>query len=267
MADKRLAAAHAAFLIAPASGSAPGCLQAALLTLLGRGFIAFEEKTSRFGEPQLLLRDGDGEPLAPHLAVVRDALESHKPGRPRLSRNEVVHALQKRFGLGFRRYVGQHLAPSLAARGLIVESRRKWLGLFPYTHYERTAAGDALAAPLLRLMRAADDLPALIEADPDRALHLIRSAGVLLVMSPKARRQIPRLRKLLETRGEDSPSLTFVYVADEPEAEWEQILDLGDIMLSEEGLDLFDSIDIVGDFTAGGDGGSSDGGDGGGGGD
>lgn len=86
-------------------------------------------------------------------------------------------------------------------------------------------------------------------------------------MSSKARREMPALRKLVAERGGDAPALTFAYVEDEPEAEWDQILDLGEILFSEDGLDLFDSLDLAVDFTAGADGGSSDGGGDGGGGD
>lgn len=261
MARPSLSPAEAAFLIEPRASSASRCLQAALLTLLGHGHIAFGAKTSIFAERRLRLSPGDGAALADHVAVVRAALADYRPGTAELSRGQVVHALQKKFGLGYGRYVRDHVAPALIGSGLITAERRKFLGLVPFTRYARTTRGAALAAPLLRLMRAADDLPAMIEADPDRALHLVRSAGVLLVMSPTARRQIPKLRKLFDARGDDSPALSFAYVSDEPEAEWEQILEIGDIVLSDEALDLFDSIDAVADFTASD--GSSDGGDGG----
>lgn len=260
-----LSPAEAVLLIEPRTSAARVCLQAALLTLLGHGHIAFDRPAGRFQSPTLRLEAGDGRPLPPHVDAVKAALSDYKPGCTSLSRLHVVHALQKRFGLGYGRFVRDHVAPPLVARGLLASERRRFLGLFPYTRYERTASGSALAAPLLRVVKAADDLPSMIAADPDRALHLVRTAGVLLLLSPKARRQVPAIRQLLAERGGDSPALTFAYVSDEPEAEWEQILDLGDIVLSDEGLDLFDSLDVVGDFTAGSDGGSSDGGDGGGG--
>lgn len=263
MGDRLLSAPQAAFLIEPAASSAARCLQAALLTLLGRGHVEFGEKESVFSDRMLHLRIGDGEPLPSHVAVVKASLADYKPGMSGLKRTQVVHALQKRFGLGYGRYIRDHLAPTLVERALVTTERRKFIGLFPYTRYQRTSRGYALAAPLLRLMKAADELPEMIEADPDRALHLVHSAGVLLVMSPTARRQIPALKKLIETRDGDSPTLSFAYVSDEPEAEWETILDLGDIALSDEAVDLFDSLDAAGDFTSGGDGGS-DGGDGGG---
>ena len=254
--------AEAAFCRADQS-SAARCLQAALLALLGQGHIEFGEESGIFTERKLHLMEGDGRPLAPHLAAMKAALDDYKPGIRSLKRSHVIHALQKRFGLGYGRFVRDHLAPSLIERGLIVADRRRFSAVS--LHALRATMRGPHSRALLRLMRAADELPVMIKADPDRAIHLIRSAGVLLVMSPKARRQIPKLRKLIETRGGDAPSLSFAYVSDKPEAEWETILEIGDIALSDEAIDLFDSLDSVGDFTSG-DGGS-DGGDGGGGGD
>lgn len=266
MVQSLLTPAEAALLIEPRTGSSPRCMQAALLALLGLGHIEFSEKNGPSEKRRLTVRRSD-EALPLHLAAVRNALRDYRHGDGSLSSTQVIHALQQRFGLGYGRFVKDHVAPALIERGLLSSERRKFLGLIPYVRFSRTVRGDALAAPLLRLMRAADDLAMLIAADPERALRLVRSAGILLIMSPKARRQLPALRKLIEQRGDDYPVLTFTYVSDEPEAEWEQILELGDIVLSEETLDLLDSIDAVGDFAGGADGGSSgDGGDGGGGG-
>lgn len=85
-----------------------------------------------------------------------------------------------------------------------------------------------------------------------------------MVMSPKARRQIPALRKLLVERGEDNP-LTYLPLENDREPEWEQVLDLGDMALDFDLAALFDGLDAIGDFTSGGESSSSDGGDGGGG--
>lgn len=263
MADRLLTPPEAVLLIKPSSSAAPLSIQAALLALLGMGHVTISEKSGLLRKRMLVVRSND-EPLPMHLAAVRNALRDYRPNSDGLDGNQVIHALQRRFGLGYGRYVRDHLAPGLAERGLLTAERRKFLGLIPYMRYARTARGEAIARPLDRLIEAADGLKQLIKTDPERALHLVRSAGVLLIMSAKARSQLPALRKLIEQRGEDSPALTFAYVSDEPEAEWDVILDIGDIVISEGALDLLESIDAVGDVSAG-DGGSSDGGDGGGG--
>jgi hypothetical protein len=86
-------------------------------------------------------------------------------------------------------------------------------------------------------------------------------------MSPKARRQIPKLRQLLDERGEDWAALAIMPVGSEREREGEQVLELGDMALAFDAESLFDGLAAVGDFTSGVDSSSSDGGDGGGGGD
>jgi hypothetical protein len=158
--------------------------------------------------------------------------------------------------------------PRWFKRELLIRQDGKWLGVFPKISYERTAAGAAITAPLERLVAAVNQVPSLIERDPDAALKVAMEAGALLVMSPPARRQLPALRKLLEERGDGYvPLSTMPGISDDEGNEAEKSLDLADMGLSLGAETLFDSIDAVGDFTSGGDSGSSDGGDGGGGGD
>lgn len=268
--DRRLLTpAEAALLIAPAGGTASKCLQAGLLSLLGAGRIAVEPAPSVFKEPALLLASpplSTATPLPRHLLALEQALIGYGRG-DRLVRSHVLHALQKRFGYGFGRYVHEAVAPGLIERGLLTRKDSKWLGIFPRTVYQRTTRGDALAAPLERLMLAVERVPSLLNSDPEQALRLARSAGVLLVMSPKARRQIPALRKLFAERGDDLAPLTYLPIDGEREDEWEQVLEYGDMALAFDLDSLFDGLDAVGDFTSGGDSSGSDGGgDGGGGG-
>ncbi|MGZ8284148.1 MAG: hypothetical protein ACXW27_03255 [Allosphingosinicella sp.] len=264
---KLITPAEAVLLLAPATGTATKCIQAGLLSLLGAERIAFEKSSSLFKQSALLLNPPSRStalPLPKHLVALERALVDHGEGG-RLVSSEVLGALQKRFGHGFGRYLRDEVAPGLIERKLLSRRDSKWLGLFPRIIYQRTSSGDALAAPLQRLMSAVEQIPSLLTTDPDQALRLARSAGVLLVMSPKARRQIPKLRKLLADRGDDVPALVPLPMEDRREPEWEQIFELGDMALEFDVASLFEGLETVGDFTSGGDSSSSDGGDGGGG--
>ena len=266
---KLITPAEATVLVAPATSTATKCIQAGLLSLLGAERITLEKKSSPFKQSALVLNSPtmpSTDSLPRHLVVLERALLDYGKGR-RLVSSEVLHALQKRFGYGFDRYLQDEVAPGLIERNLLIRKDSKWFGLFRRVTYQRTARGEALAAPLRRLMLAIEKLPSLLTTDPEQAIRLARSAGILLVMSPEARRQIPRLRKLLDDRGEDWAALAIMPVASEREREGEQVLELGDLVLALDADSLFDGLAAVVDFTSGGDSSSSDGGDGGGGGD
>lgn len=269
MHSKLLTPAEAVLLLAPKSGTANRCVQAGLLSLLSAGRIAIEQASGPLNESALLLHPPtDGARAQPgHLAALESALANHGKGN-RLVSSEVRRALQSRFGYGYGRYLHEEVAPGLIECGLLIRTDGKWLGLFPRIGYQRTSRGDAVVAPLESLMSAVETLHSIIKKDPEQAIRLARSAGMLLVMSPKARRQIPALRKLLAERGEDWALPTHFPIESEREHEWEADLELADIARALDIGRLFDGLDAVAEFTGGGDGGSSDGGgDGGGGGD
>lgn len=259
--------AEAALLLEPKTATAGKCIQAGLLSLLDAGRIRIDETTGLWKQTVLIALPPEAaasEPLPAHIEALEQALAAAGKGS-QLIGSQVILALQRAFGINYRRYVYDAVGPSLIKRGLIERIDDKWLGIFPRIRYVRTARGEAMAAPFQRLMLAIDQLPAMIDRDPDRAIALARSAGVLLLMSPKARRQIPALRELLAARGDDIHSVTYVAIDTEQEKDWDDLLDIGDMALEFDLFEtLFDSIDAVGDLTGGGDGGS-DGGDGGGG--
>ena len=269
MTQRLLTPAEAAFLLSPRASSASNCLQAALLSLLSTGRIEIEQSNSVLKETALTftrVSPPTESHLPSHLKAVEEALTSY--GGDRLVSSKVLNALQKRFGYDFRRYVHEQVAPALVRRELLIRRDGKWLGLFPRISYERTPHSDAIVAPLERMMSAVNQVPSLVDTDPDEALRIALEAGALLVMSPPARRQIPALRKLLVQRDGDSALLTTMPgISDNEGSDPGKLLDLADMALSFDFETLFDSIDAVGDFTSGGDSSSSDGGDGSGGGD
>jgi hypothetical protein len=263
-----LSPAEAVFLLAPRAETAVKCLEAGLLALLGTGRIYVEESGS-FKEPSLCLEEipSAADPALPrHLVALEEVLVKYN-GRSRLGRTEVLHALQRGFGHGYGRYLHDEVAPGLLERQLLERTDSKLLGLIPRTRYQRTALGEALAEPMERLMGDLERFPVLVRADPDAALKLARSAGVLLLMSPKARRQIPAVRRLLEDRGEAGAAPIYSSASTTDEGRSDEAAELGDLSLALEMGSLLDGLEAVGDFTSDSDGGASDGGDGGGGGD
>jgi hypothetical protein len=264
---KLLTPAEAALLLVPSSSTATACVQAGLLSLLGAGRINFERASSLFQQCSIHLNSSaaTAAPLPRHLAVLEQALGGYGKG-DRLLSSEVLHALQKRFGVGFGGYLRDEVAVGLIERGLLTRTDGKWLGLLPRVTYQRTSRGDAVIAPVQRLIGATDELKSLLASNPDEAIRLARSAGVLLVMSPKARRQVPKLRKLFDQRREDVTTMASFSIGGDRASDSDDAFELGDLGLALESVVLFESLDIVGDFTSGGDSSSSDGGDGGGGG-
>lgn len=105
--DRRLLTpAEAVLLLAPSTGTAPKCVQAGLLSLLGGERIAFEQSASLIQQSAVLINRGatlDPVPLPQHLVLLEQALVSY--GKNRLISSEVLHSLQKRFGIGYGRYV------------------------------------------------------------------------------------------------------------------------------------------------------------------
>ena len=267
---RRITPAEAALLIAPSGRTATKCIQAGLLSLLAARRIEFDKTAGSLKPAAMLLKGttpGANGTLPRHIQVLETTLVEYGKG-DRLTAAEVLHALQKRFGYDYRRYLRDEVAPELIRRNLLARTDGRWLGLFPRITYERTASGEVMSAPLRRLMSAIDGLPALLKSDPEQAVRLARSAGVLLILSPEAQRQIPQLRKLFEQRGEDFVALSILPIGHEESSEWDAILELGDLALQFDAFALFDSLTTVSDFTSGGDSSSSDGGgDGGGGGD
>jgi hypothetical protein len=251
--------AEAALLIEPKRSSAPQCLQAALLTLLGQGHIAIEVEGRFFTQRFLRLRQGDGEPLPRHLATVKNALDTYtRFGRTRS--DEAVRSLQKAFGNDYRKYVHDILAPPLISSGLLKREERKFLGLIPYYHYERTMAGEARVRPLIRLLEEAGGIRKLIRNDPDRAIRIARMAGVLLVLCPAAKAQIPKLKALMADRGTDGGGAYYVD-GSSGESDWQLGVDFGNFDFSVDVSGWLDSIGSVGDFTGGDGGGDGGGGD------
>ena len=252
MTSEPLLPAEAALLIEPKRSSAGKCMQAALLTLLSKNHVAIEEEGGWFKKRYLRLLPADVGSLPRHLATVRNSLSVYAIGG-RLKSDRAVQALQKGFGNDYRHYVHDFLAPALISRGLLKREDRKFLGMIPYVQYERTMAGEAKARPLMLLLEEAGGLKKLLRNDPDRAIRIAQAAGVLLVLFPAAKAQIPKLKALLADRGSDDGGGYYVDGGSD-DSDWQLGVDLGSFDFSLDVDGWLDSISSVGDFT-GGDGG------------
>lgn len=263
MASELLSPAEAALLLEPSSFSGGKCLQASLLTLLGRGHVELGETGKIITHRTMRVRDGDGEALPPHVAAVKHVLMAE--GRNRvLKASEVAKALQRAFGSDYRRYVHDQVAPELIALGFLRREDRKFLGLIPYVRYERTLSGHSRAKQLSELMDELGGMKRLLRENPYRARQLAESAGVLLVLSPAAKAQLPKIRELLDRdSGDGSAHIAYTDSSDDGSSGWELGVDVGDFSFATDAARMLDGIGSAGDFT-GGDGGG-DGGDGGGG--
>ena len=262
MASELLSPAEAALLLEPSAFSGNKCLQAALLTLLGRGHVEIGEAGKFSTHRTLRVRDGDGEALPPHVAAVKHALLAE--GRNRvLKASEVAKTLQGAFGSDYRGYVHDEVAPELIGRGLLRREDRKFLGLIPYAKYLRTLSGESRAKQLTELMDELGGMKRLLRESPYRARQLAESAGVLLVLSPAAKAQLPKIKELLDRGSGDGGSsyVAFTDSSDDGSSGWE--LGVGSFSFAGDAMGMLDGIGSAGDFT-GGDGGG-DGGDGGGG--
>lgn len=259
-----LTQSEAAFLLDPSASAAGDCLRAALLSLTSQGRIAVAEKSGRYAGFELILgSDAGPHGLTPHQRIVETTLRGYRDGK-RLDANDVLVALATQFGSSFGRYVHDHIAPPLIEMGHVIRTDSKWLGLFPRIRYELTPSGRKVIEPLRNELASLDDLPALVKSNPDHALQLAHRAGVMLVLSPVARRQLPRLRKLMTKRDGDSGTVMLAGTDTSGSVEG---FETPAWNFGASDCGLLDSVSAVCDATSGDSGPSDGGGDGGGGGD
>jgi len=246
-----------ALLVDPHPKHAIKALRVALVVLAAGGHIVIDAATG--GESFVRVKQAPGAGTPEHLvAVYRVLRDSARSGR--LSRAVAQTALVTAFGSGFRRYALDHVAPLLVANGMLNIEATRVLWVFPSQYVRRTPAGDAIAKGLQQHLTELDTLPKLIDDDAARALKLARAAGPLMLLSPGARQAIPRLQALA-LASPSSAAYTFI---EEPEAEWLQLLEHAEELMSVDFDGLLDIIEAIAGF--GGDGGSGSGSDGDGGG-
>ena len=103
----------------------------------------------------------------------------------------------------------------------------------------------------------------LLRENPYRPRRLAESAGVLLVLSPAAKAQLPKIRALLDRgSGDGSSHIAFTGSSDDDSSGWELGVDVGNFSFATDAVGMLDGIDAAGDFTGGDGGGDGDGGGG-----
>jgi hypothetical protein len=247
-------------------------MEAGLLQLLANRRIAIGEAAKDRQSPMLMLREPINEPgpdSVQHLAALELCLRDAAGGGS-LVGSSLASALQDRFGPAYKRFVHDEVAPSLVHRGLLKREDGKLLRLFPRIRYARTPAGDALAAVIQPRLFAAARIPALLKTDPGAAVRTARAAGLLLILSPKARRAVPALRKACAEYDDVDAVLALLSEEDRDTGDLECLLDLEALALSMDFEALLGALEVVidaaADAAAGSSDGGGDGGDGGGGG-
>jgi hypothetical protein len=268
-----LTPAEARVLPDPDGHVGPDALLAAARLLLATGALRAEPRDEKrwWGtDRRLCLSVPDGRtPRAPHLLALRDALAEAAQKGPCLAPTEILHHLQKAFGVGYGGFLDAVRA-DLEERGLVHRTEHRTLGI-RRRRWERTGPGESALAALEGRLAEARTIPELLGHDPARAAAVAVGLGGLLLAFDELRPHYPELAEALRRHGEDRADTT-----------WLSTLDAGGTALgvaSETGLidgltdtltdglsGALDALDALGSaFDVGFDGGSADGGDGGGG--
>src|SRR5262249_15403413 len=122
-------------------------LKLGFMGLLAQGFLRIEQE-DRQGLirtrhiPHLFVASpaaegGGRSPIAPSLIKVVRAAE------PRGLMRDVVKQSMNEYGRALTGFAMKLVLPSLIRRGLAIEVKTRWLGVWPWTRYFRTPAGDS----------------------------------------------------------------------------------------------------------------------------
>ena len=115
-------------------------------------------------------------PIAASLIKVVRAAE------PRGLMRDVLKQSTREYGVALTGFALNLVLPSLIRRGLAVEQKTRWLGLWPWTRYFRTPAGDSEKIRLERLLLDAASIPDYLDRDPAQAAALIAALGGAIVL-------------------------------------------------------------------------------------
>jgi hypothetical protein len=193
---------------------------------------------------------GAVSPIAASLIKVVQAAQ------PRGLMRDVVKRSVREYGHILAGFAMKLVLPSLIRRGLAVEVKTRWLGVWPWTRYFRTPAGDSEKIRLEGLMRDAVAIPDFLDRDPAQAAALIAALGGAIVLVEALRPHYQAIAAAMRPYTGDTLLSDFGGVGDGGGIDFSGI---GDLDFSAFDSGAFDSFD-AGFSDAGGDGGGGDGG-------
>ena len=194
---------------------------------------------------------GGRSPIAASLIKVVQAAQ------PRGLMRDVVKQSVREYGHVLAGFALKLVLPSLIRRGLAVEVKTRWLGVWPWTRYFRTPAGDSEKIRLEGLMRDAVAIPDFLDRDPVQAAALIAALGGAIILVESLRPHYQAIAAAMRPYTGDTVLSDFGGVGDGID-----FSGIGDLDFSAFDSGAFDSFD-AGFSDAGGDGGDGGGGDGG----
>jgi hypothetical protein len=181
----------------------------------------------------------------------------------------LIDGLRQAFGSGFKRFLTDHVAPGLIARGLIRLRRRSFLGLALAPVVEWTPLGDAERARIAVQVERTPEVQHLLRHDPSQAAALVLALGALIFLMPALLPLYGDIARVMNrptdggggdsSGGTDGASDDGRWWGGDTEIDTAALDSLGTAMVS------FDAgFDAASDGGDGGDGGGGDGGGGGG---
>lgn len=241
-----------------------------LLSLFAQGVLrhATLSKPGLFGRREVAGVIATGivpRPGGPHVDAVLEVARRNAANGGNL--DGLIDGLRKAFGTGFKRFLQDHVAPGLVARGLIRLRRRSFLGLNLAPVVEWTPAGEAERARIAGQVERAPEVQHLLRHDPAQAAALVLALGGLIFLMPALLPLYGDIARVMNrptdggggdsSGGTDGASDDGRWWGGEAEIDTASLDSLGTAMVS------FDAgFDAASD--SGGDGGGGDGGGGGG---
>jgi hypothetical protein len=186
---QRISPAEAVILLDPKTSSGQDPLKIALFSLLARGAIQLEKRTScraiwfKKNSPYLLVGSATNLNLPPYAdALLHMVRQAHD-----LNLREFVDLAHKHFGGNFGEFRTGWVLPTLVEQGLLQTKEKKVLGVIPRTAIKYTPAGLDERIRIEATLMKARTIPKLLKADPKQAVSAILAVGSLHMLIEELR--------------------------------------------------------------------------------
>lgn len=179
------------------------------------------ETRSRRGKPKSEVVIGAGARPAPTDGplerVATIALEAKAQTYPDGTVGIAMPAFARVFVANYKNapklFIEHSVLPALEARGLYSRERRKFLRVFPYTHWARTPEGDRALARLDDLTTIAErDVNEWSEREPRRLATFLAMAGGAALLVPAAYPTFEEFTRRLRAQSDDGGIVPIVAV-------------------------------------------------------